>query len=117
MQALENKFWKQLMNEFAETHFWQLHTPFVPSILPRLAGITYKQKFETLLKTISENWKKNSKTRLLLQIHLLLIMDILGNKRHLINNRTKKQIGLHLNSKPFSSSKLLGSVSNGCRTW
>ena len=55
MQALENKFWKQLMNEFTETHFWQLNTPFVPSILPRLAGITYKQKFETLLKTISEN--------------------------------------------------------------
>ena len=55
MEALENKFWKQLMNEFAETHFWQLNTPIVPLILPKLTGITYKQKFETLLKTISEN--------------------------------------------------------------
>ena len=61
-----NKFWKlsfgnylseKRLDELAQTHFLQLKTPIASQYWIKLTGITYKEKFETFLKTISKEQK------------------------------------------------------------
>ena len=42
------------LNEFAQTHFLKLKTPMSLRYWIRLTGITYEERFETLLETISK---------------------------------------------------------------
>ena len=61
-----NKFWKlsfgnylseKRLDELAQTHFLQLKTPIASQYWIKLTGITYEEKFETFLKTISKEQK------------------------------------------------------------
>ena len=52
-----NNLSEKRLDEFAQTHFWQLNTPTVPRYWIKLIGITYEKRFETLLKTISKYQK------------------------------------------------------------
>ena len=49
-----NNLSERRLDEFTQTHFLQLKTPIVPQYW---IGITYEERFETLLKTISKYQK------------------------------------------------------------
>ena len=51
---LGNNLSKKRLDEFAPTHFLQLKTPIAPRYWIKLTGITYEERFKTLLKTISK---------------------------------------------------------------
>ena len=42
------------LDEFAQTHFLKIKTPMSLRYWIRLTGITYEERFETLLETISK---------------------------------------------------------------
>ena len=61
-----SKFWKlsfgnnlsgKNLDEFTQTYFLQLNTPIAPRYWIKLTGITYEERFEILLKTISKYQK------------------------------------------------------------
>ena len=52
-----NNLSEKSLDEFPQTYFWQLNTPIVPRYWIKLTGITYEERFETLLKTISKYQK------------------------------------------------------------
>ena len=58
---MEIKFWKQFVrkDELAQTHFLKLKTPIDSQYWIKLTGVTYKERFETLLKTISKYKKEH----------------------------------------------------------
>ena len=81
------------LDEFAQTHFLHLKTPIAPQYWIKLTGITYEERFETLLKTISKYQKEKAKTNtLLLLIYILRQIDKLGNETYLMINTTKNVI-------------------------
>ena len=59
-----NNLSEKKLDEFAQTHFLQLKTPITPRYWIKLTGITYEEKFETLLKTISKYQKKTAVTNI-----------------------------------------------------
>ena len=52
-----NNLSEKRLDEFAQTYFLQLKTPIAPRYWIKLTGITYEERFETLLKTISKYQK------------------------------------------------------------
>ena len=48
---------KKRLDKFAQTHFLQLKTPIAPRHWIKLIGITYEERIETILKTISKYQK------------------------------------------------------------
>ena len=61
--SFENNLSEKRLDEFAQTHFLQLKTPIAPQYWMKLTGITYEERFETLLKTISKYQKENRKSK------------------------------------------------------
>ena len=52
-----NNLSEKRLDEFAQTHFLQLKTPTAPRYWIKLTGITYEERFQTILKTISKYQK------------------------------------------------------------
>ena len=52
-----NNLSEKKLDEFAQTHFLQLKAPIAPRYRIKLTGITYEERFETLLKTITKYQK------------------------------------------------------------
>ena len=87
-----------------------------------------KKNLRAFWKSNKQQNIKNKTTRtniLLLVIHMLMLKDKLGSKTHVMIDTNKKfnrkQTGVHLDSKRFSSLELLGSVSDtkltNCSPW
>ena len=58
-----NNLSEKRLDEFAQIHFLQLKIPIAPRYWIKLTGITYEERFETLLKTISKYQNQNSKNK------------------------------------------------------
>ena len=80
------------LDEFAQTHFLHIKTPIAPQYWIKLTGITYEERFETLLKTISKYQKENSKNKYTAVTNIYSTANRLGNETHLMINTTKNVI-------------------------
>ena len=52
--SLGNNLPEKMLDEFTQTHFMKLKTPLSLRYWIKLTGITYEERFETLLKAISK---------------------------------------------------------------